>query len=215
MARNFVQKNGCRPRSAAWFRAALLLVLLLTFCGCVRRKLTLRTNPPGATAYLDHKPIGKTPLTTSFDHYGDRRFTFVKEGYETKTVILPVRAPWYQWIGLDFVSEVLLPGTLKDEKFYEVDLVAQQVTSPDILVAQAEETRRLTHSGHSLRLVDPLTEYAPPQPYGGSIGQAAPVLPPAPTAVPYAPQSLPNQGLGGTTTELPTTPAPFSPLSGQ
>ncbi len=203
----------------------LAAVFLCLSSGCVRRRMTVRTNPVGATAYLDNKPIGKTPLTTGFTHYGDRKFTFVKEGYETRTVILPVRAPWYEWIGLDFVSEVLLPGKLRDHKYYEVDMFPQQIMPQDALIAQAEEMRRLTHSGQSLRLTDPLPTLPAGEPLGGSIAPPEPLLPSAPTAAPYAPYSPPGTGLSGEALPVPIQqpypqpqpqpqPQPFSPPPG-
>ena len=171
-----VRKN----RAAVWL--LLGIVLLGTTTGCVRRRMTVRSNPPGATVYLDNKEIGKTPLTTGFDYYGYREFRCVKDQYETKTVTLPVRAPWYQWIGLDFFSEVLLPGRLVDHKEYMIEMTPQRVVPQQELITRAEETRRLTHAGHSSRLVDPILS---PQPVGGAIAPVEPLLPQPPNVTPY------------------------------
>ncbi|MDR3232846.1 MAG: PEGA domain-containing protein [Planctomycetaceae bacterium] len=115
-------------------------------CGCVRRRMTVRTNPPGATVYLDGKEIGRTPFSTNFNYYGKREFKVVKQGYETQTKLLPVRAPWYEWVGIDFVSEVLVPGKLTDQKFFEFELRPQQETGGAEIVARAEELRRTAHT---------------------------------------------------------------------
>ena len=134
------------------------LVMATFLSGCVRRRMTVRSNPPGATVYLDGKEIGRTPFSTNFDFYGKREFRLVKDGYETKTVILPVRAPWYQWIPLDFVSEVLLPGKLTDQKYYEFDMHPAVIVPPTELLGRAEELRRYTHVHGGLRVTDsPLT----------------------------------------------------------
>ncbi len=183
-------KNEIITRESRRFPRRFLIGTLLVACtvataaGCVRRRMTVLTNPSGATAYLDNKPIGKTPLTTGFDHYGKRKFTFVKDGYETKTVILPVRAPWYEWIGLDFVSEVLLPGKLVDHKYYEVNMSPRQIVPQSDLLEQAEEMRRKTHSGQSLRIVDPMPLAPTPEPWGGSIAPPEPALPNVPLTQP-------------------------------
>jgi hypothetical protein len=131
-----------------FFRVLILLTVsaMLFFNGCVRRRMTVRTNPPGATVYLDGKEIGRTPFSSDFDFYGKREFRVVKDGYETKTVILPVRAPWYEWFGIDFFSEVILPGKLTDRKYYEFELQPDVVVPRHELVGRAEELRRLAHA---------------------------------------------------------------------
>ena len=124
----------------------VLLLIIPTLCGCVRRKMTVLSNPPGATVYLDKKEIGRTPLSTNFDHYGKREFRIVKQGYETKTELKTVRPPWYQWVGLDFVSEILLPGKLTDHQSYEFDLQPERVNPSSEIVTRAEEFRRIAHA---------------------------------------------------------------------
>ena len=127
----------------------LVIVILLiapALCGCVRRKMTVISNPPGAAVYLDGKDIGRTPLSTNFDYYGKREFRIVKQGYETQTELKSVRAPWYQWIGFDFASEVLLPGKLTDHKFYEFDLQPERATLGSEIVVRAEDFRKTAHA---------------------------------------------------------------------
>ena len=151
----------------------LVIIFLLTvpaLCGCVRRKLTVRSNPPGATVYLDGKDIGRTPLSTNFDHYGKREFRIVKQGYETKSELKSVRAPWYQWVGFDFVSEVLLPGKLTDHKSYEFDLQPERAIPDSEIVARAKEFRQTAH--------------ADGVPHIGGTGIAAPISDLAPTVPP-------------------------------
>jgi hypothetical protein len=108
--------------------------------------MTIMSNPPGANVSLDGKEIGRTPFSTNFDHYGKREFRIVKPGYETKTELIAVPAPWYQWVGLDFVSEVLLPGKLTDHKYYEFDLHPEKIAVSSEIVARAEEFRQTAHA---------------------------------------------------------------------
>ena len=131
-------------RGLCFFVIALLMVS--AFCGCVRRKMTVHTNPPGANVSLDGREIGRTPFTTNFKHYGKQEFRIVKPGYETKTELVPVRAPWYQWVGFDFVSEVLLPGKLTDHKYYEFDLQPERIVPPSDIVTRAEQFRQTAHA---------------------------------------------------------------------
>jgi hypothetical protein len=68
----------------------LLLVCIAACClstGCVRRRLTVRTSPPGAQVFVDDQEIGTTPCSSSFVYYGPgRKVTLIKDGYRTETL---------------------------------------------------------------------------------------------------------------------------------
>ena len=130
----------------------LFLAELVFFSGCVRRRLTVRTNPPGAVAYLDNVELGKTPISRNFDYYGIRELKLIKEGYEPYTEMIHLRAPWYQWVGLDFFSEILMPGTITDERVYPITLKPQQVVSPYDLIAEGERMKAVAHSSGTYRV---------------------------------------------------------------
>ena len=86
------------------------MALCASQLGCVQRRLTIRSNPPGALVYVDDYQIGTTPVSTDFVYYGTRKIRLVLSGYETLTVLQPIPTPWYEFPGLDFVSENLVPG---------------------------------------------------------------------------------------------------------
>lgn len=147
----------------------LLTIIAILSTGCVRRRMTVRSNPPGATVYLDGDEIGRTPFSTNFDYYGKREFRLVKDGYETKTVLLPIRAPWYQWIGIDFFTEVIFPGKLTDHKYYEFDMHPDPIVPPTELVVRAEDIRRQAHVDGALHVNDNGRGLVPRSSAGGSV----------------------------------------------
>ena len=53
--------------------------------GCVERRMIIRTNPPGALAYVDDNEVGLTPVAISPIYYGSRKIRLVKDGCETLT----------------------------------------------------------------------------------------------------------------------------------
>src|SRR5688572_31069760 len=61
----------------------LLIMVALAAGGCVQRRLTIRSNPPGARVYVGDEEIGTTPVSTDFVYYGTRRIRLAKDGYET------------------------------------------------------------------------------------------------------------------------------------
>ncbi len=110
--------------------------------GCVQRRMTVRSNPPGALLYVDDYEIGATPISTNFVYYGNRKMRLVKDGYETLTVIQPIPAPWYQYPPFDFITENFLPGEIRDQRTIDFQLKPQMVVPTDQLISRAEGMRR-------------------------------------------------------------------------
>ena len=119
--------------------------------GCVHRRMTIRSNPPGAAVYVDDYEIANTPVSTDFTYYGTRKIRLVKEGCETLTVMQPVPVPWYQIPPLDFVSENLVPGELRDQHTFTYQLTPQMVAPTDQLLGRANGLRGQAHSGGLMR----------------------------------------------------------------
>ena len=66
----------------------------------------------------------------------------MKDGYETLTLIQPIPPPWYEVIGMDFFSENLVPGKIRDERVFEYNLQPQIMVPPEQLRDRAEALRR-------------------------------------------------------------------------
>jgi hypothetical protein len=177
----------------SWILLVAALVLLPG--GCVRRRLNVRTNPPGALVYVDNQQIGTTPCSVDFTYYGTREIRLVKPGYETLTVNQPIPAPWYQIPPIDFVSENLTPTKIRDNRTVTYNLAPQVIVPPQELLERANQLRQDTLQYP----VQPAGGAAPTgagMPVGGMV--PPPSLPPTtvpPTVVPSAPtQVVPQQG---------------------
>jgi hypothetical protein len=93
-------------------RSTLLVTALLLVSagsGCVHRRMTIRTDPPGALVEVNGERLGLTPQSLDFTYYGTREITLSAPGYETLTVSQPVPPPWYQVFPVEFVADNLLP----------------------------------------------------------------------------------------------------------
>src|SRR4051812_38674164 len=75
--------------------------------GCVERRYTIRTNPPGALVVVNDEEIGASPVSASFTYYGDRKIELMHDGYMTQKVIQPIKAPWYDNYLTEFFTENL------------------------------------------------------------------------------------------------------------
>jgi hypothetical protein len=132
---------GRRP-AAAWL--GVVLAVVTCGSGCVQRRMMIRSNPPGATVFVDGYEIGQTPIATDFVYYGRREIRLIKDGYEPLTVIQPIGPPWWEIPPLDFVSENFVPGKIRDQRVFDYQLRPQTVVPTEQLLGRAEDLRRQT-----------------------------------------------------------------------
>ena len=109
--------------------------------GCVERRYTIRTDPPGALVIANSEPIGTTPVSKSFTFYGDRSIRIIKEGYETKDVVAKLKAPWYDNVVTEFFTENLVPYTFRDEIELNYKLEPAQPADANDLLNRSEAIR--------------------------------------------------------------------------
>jgi len=131
-------KPGARLR----LTALALCAVLVSASGCVRRTVTITTEPPNARVYLNDHEIGVSEVTTDFTWYGDYSVVARKDGYETLRTNWKLEPPWYQWIPIDFFAEVFWPGELHDQRSRHFVLAPAATPEPEELVRRAKETRK-------------------------------------------------------------------------
>ncbi len=123
---------------------AALLVALLPLAGCVRRTVTINTEPQGAVVWLNDEEIGRSPATVDFLWYGDYSIVARMEGYETLDTHEKLTAPWYQWPGVDFFTESVYPGWIHDERAISLALTPAMERDRDQLLQDAAAFRERT-----------------------------------------------------------------------
>ncbi|MDR2392055.1 MAG: PEGA domain-containing protein [Planctomycetota bacterium] len=138
--------------------AAAVLVFL---SGCVERALVITSEPSGADVTVNQQWKGKTPYVLPFRHYGVYDIWLEHPGFEENGRLIkfypmhvgePVKAPAYQYAGADFVSEVLLPATLRDQHnlHYVLERVDRADDVEDIL-ARAGQLREASQARNLMR----------------------------------------------------------------
>lgn len=163
--------------------------------GCVERRMTIRSNPPGALVYVDNVEIGTTPVSHRFLYYGTREIRLVKAGYETLTVMQPIATPWYQVPPVDFISDNLTLWEVRDEREFVYQMAPMVHVPTEEIVSRAEQLR-----GGTLSTVPVAPGPAVP---GG------PVLPPI--VPPGQPAVLPPVTPGIEAPVIPGFPPPGAP----
>jgi len=128
----------------AWSRrpvALLLLAGLSLSWGCVERRYTIRTDPPGATIIVNGEEIGPSPASRNYYFYGDREITMILDGHQTKTVIQPIKAPWWDNYATEFFTENLVPWTIRDERVFKYQMLPAVSPPEGVLRDRAESLR--------------------------------------------------------------------------
>ncbi|WP_233216549.1 PEGA domain-containing protein [Blastopirellula marina] len=208
----FPQKSTVFQR----FSVLALLVTVLITSGCVRRRFTVRTNPPGAVLYVDNQEIGVTPVATGYTYYGTREIRLEKDGYEPVVQLHQFKTPWYEYPGLDFISENIVPWEIRDQRDLEFEMVPRRIIPPEELRARAEQLRANAQAGFVTPLAPPQQTYVPSAvvqppaqriPYWDDLNQ--PQAQPTPAEMLPAPPSSGMNSLPSGGYELPPLPAGY------
>lgn len=126
----------------------LLCLTLLSSLGCevftaggVRRRLTIKTQPPGAAVYVDNQYVGISPTATPTTYYATRQIEVVKDGYRHEKILRTFNPPWYQLPPLDFITDTLWPKKIRDERIVDITMVPQQLLTSEELQGRANSLR--------------------------------------------------------------------------
>ena len=132
--------------------SATALAMAMAGCGQVTRQMTLKSEPSGALVYLNGQEVGRTPCTVDFTWYGRYDLVLRREGSQSVKMTQDVPPPWWQWIPLDLVSEIL-PGRKVDHHEYAYVLKPQPETGVPgaVLIDRANSMRPMLESGEYTR----------------------------------------------------------------
>jgi hypothetical protein len=127
------------------------LLVLLSLTGCVRRELTVTSEPEGALVRLNGREAGRTPFTTDFTWYGTYDVEVEKPGYQTLVTKERLVAPVWQWPPFDLAAE-FAPWRPVDKQSMHFALTQRhdQTLSEVELVERARELRDQTRPAEVL-----------------------------------------------------------------
>lgn len=144
-------------------RIAYLMVLLLGSgtAGCVERRFTIYSDPPGALVYYNGNYLGQTPVDGYLLYYGKQQFRLIREGYETLDVVQDYPPPWFDLPGVDFFTENIYPGKLRDVRRFHYTMQPLVSIPLDDVHQRAEELRA---RGQNIGVPAPPRPLTPPPP---------------------------------------------------
>jgi hypothetical protein len=178
-------------KRTAWL--ALALVVAGLQAGCVTRRVMITSDPPGAIVYRNGQPLGPTPVEESFVYYGRYQYRLVLDGYQPVDVEKNFDVPWYEYPGLDFIFENLVPFSFRDVQQLHVQMVALQPVRPDDVRAAAENLRQRGKTiGPPANAPPPRRPRNPPPP--AVVPPAGTLPPPDPVVPPSGVEPAPSAG---------------------
>lgn len=121
---------------------SVILLLMIFSVGCVRRSITVTSEPDGALVYLNDEEVGRTPVTVPFTFYGTYSVRLEKDGYETLNTMQKAKPPIYEYPGPDLVAEVL-PIPIEAEQNWHYEMVERQPIEEERLIDFAQQMRSL------------------------------------------------------------------------
>lgn len=129
--------------------------------GCVERRFVITTDPPGAIV-LDEKglPMGPAPVDRQWIYNGTYEFKLMKDGFETLTVRENVSPRWFEYFGIDFIAENVIPWTIRDIRRFHYQLQPMAVMPPEMILQQGQ-TLRQRGQAIGVTLGDPLAGVPP------------------------------------------------------
>jgi len=147
--------------------AAVLAVLIAA--GCVERKMLIRSDPPGASVWVDEEYAGVTPLDYPFGFYGSRRIRVgpirdenQKVAYHEMERVVDVDGPWYDSFPFDLFLE-LYPRKLTYEHGLPVFELRRWDEAPQRPAEERALEVREQASEFRTKALGSIPEQAPPQ----------------------------------------------------
>lgn len=121
---------------------AIALISATVLSGCVERRLTINTRPQGALVALNDEEIGLSPVTVSFNWYGDYNVRISKDGFETLNTHRELKGPWYDKFPYDFFAQLLNPKRIEDSYEWTFNLEEKRQISREKLIESAEKLKK-------------------------------------------------------------------------
>jgi hypothetical protein len=107
----------------------------------MHRRLTIRSDPPGAAVQVDGEQVGFTPTAIDYTYYGTREVTLQKAGYKTLTTPVKMSTPWYQVFPLEFITDNFAMTKINDRREVSYTLMPEQLEPRELLEDRANNLR--------------------------------------------------------------------------
>ena len=123
-----------------WLLIVLIIVPMLC-CGCVQRRMIIRSIPEGAFVMVDGQSVGSTPLSVPYTYSGTRDIKLERDGYKTINVQQRFDPQWYQTFPVSLISENFAGREIRDERVLDFTMEPTSQVQEDRLLERANDLR--------------------------------------------------------------------------
>ncbi len=104
---------------------AVILLALVMLTGCIRSRVIITSEPPGADVTFKRTYRGRTPITIPIIWYWFYEIKLEKEGYETIETRERFHAPVWFYMPLDLIAEAM-PFPIYDTKRLDYTMIPEE-----------------------------------------------------------------------------------------
>lgn len=170
--------------------------------GCLKRTISITSEPAGALVWVNDVEVGRTPTEVDFTYFGVYDVRLDLQGYEPIVTSREAKAPIYEYPGLDLIAE-LLPTTVETNIRWHFDLVP----SPEMVLPREEVEAGLLERARRLRRQATAEDFVT----GSGGGWVAPTPAGSAGGQPTGEAGTPTTVEPGETDRTTTAPAPTTP----
>ncbi|MEQ8819872.1 MAG: PEGA domain-containing protein [Sumerlaeia bacterium] len=128
-------------RQILCLRSLAAAAVLCGLCGCVRTKVLVTSDPPGADVTMNSVHLGRTPVEQPFAWFWYYDFLAEKEGFEPAVSRERFRAPLYLVPPMDLVME-MMPFPVTHTRRVHLALEERDVRpDPEMALSDEAESR--------------------------------------------------------------------------
>ena len=122
------------------------IIALSLLAGCVKRRISISSNPQGALVWVNDREVGRTPVEFEFLYYGEYDLRLEKEGDEPIMTTRWAKTPVWELPVVDLFAEVVAPDR-ESNVCWEFELEPRN-DNADLLLYRAKKFRRLSKETH-------------------------------------------------------------------
>lgn len=105
-----------RKKNAKIIVAIITILLLVFLSGCIRSRVIITSEPPGADVTFKNTYRGRTPITIPIIWYWYYDIEIEKEGFEKIHTVERFHAPVWFYVPFDLIMEAM-PFPIYDTKY--------------------------------------------------------------------------------------------------
>ncbi|HIB00912.1 MAG TPA: PEGA domain-containing protein [Phycisphaerales bacterium] len=123
-------------------RLILFIIASSLMLGCVKRTISISSNPPGALVWVNDREVGRTPVSFNFTYHGEYDIRIEGEGSEPIMTTAWTDRPFWDAPFVDLAAEVA-PINIDTKTVWHFELDPLK-NNPEELLQRAKKLRTYT-----------------------------------------------------------------------